>query len=59
MKETVNLYSGTKVRFTEKILVRLFIYQAVGGGGGGGQKKLIGKNLIKVNCQWPLTANVV
>ena len=36
MKETVNLYSGTKVRFTEKILVRLF---AVGGGGGGGGKK--------------------
>ena len=35
MKETVNLYSGTKVRFTEKILVRLFIYQAVGGGGAG------------------------
>ena len=59
MKETVNLYSGTKVRFTEKILVRLFIYQAVGGGGGGRRRNIIGQKLIKVNCQWPLTANVV
>ena len=57
MKETVNLYSGTKVRLTEKILVSLFIYQAVGGGGG--ETKLIGQKLIKVNFQWPLTANVV
>ena len=51
MKETVNLYSGTKVRFTEKILVRLFIYQAVGGGGGGGggggERNII--NWAKVN----------
>ena len=44
MKETVNLYSGTKVRFTEKILVRLFIYQAVGGGGGGEKHNEVGKS---------------
>ena len=45
MKETANLYSGTKVRFTEKILVGLFIYQAVGGGGG--ERNII--NWAKVN----------